>query len=276
MPLPPSVRWRCAIADTITQVINFAPPICDIFGSLIFLYGTIVLVDTDWRDPLDKTDPSLAQLRPRQEPGEAQALLSWAVENLCRPDKVEDWLEDPQGPVDDDDEEGGDFFGSDISSESLRTLFSKSIVSRMPICKHVTSAGQRAGAWNAVKEAEEDICADLGETSLISSKSPPRINNVEATPESHLPHQKILLAWAIDMWKQFRGGVCADSMGMGKSHQMSTLILATQLLCQVKGKSKLNESTTLIVPRVLMSFWIKTDFTARDSIPVSWQFDVVS
>lgn len=78
------------------------------------------------------------------------------------------------------------------------------------------------------------------------------------------------------MWKQFRGSVCADSMGMGKSHQMITLILETQRLCQVKGKNKLNESTTLIVPRVLMSFWIKADFTARDSIPVSWQFDVAS
>lgn len=70
-----------------------------------------------------------------------------------------------------------------------------------------------------------------------------------------MPHQVTFLAWAIKMWQQYRGGICADGMGMGKTHQIISLIIMMQ--CYKKIKKRPGGKTLIVVPGVLIGEWKK-------------------
>ena len=105
-----------------------------------------------------------------------------------------------------------------------------------------------------MQDAEKDNHDDLAEPLLVSGNPPPRINNMESRPETHLPHQKTFSACALDAWKQYLGGRCADSMGMGKSRQIVTPILAMEFTYRVKNQEGANECLMLIVSQLLVPF----------------------
>lgn len=69
-----------------------------------------------------------------------------------------------------------------------------------------------------------------------------------------MPHQVTFLAWAIEMGQQYRGGICADGMGMGKTHQIISFIIIMQCYKKIKKRT---DGKTLIVPGVLMGEWNK-------------------
>ncbi|CAI8583038.1 unnamed protein product [Vicia faba] len=74
-----------------------------------------------------------------------------------------------------------------------------------------------------------------------------------------LRFQKEWLAWAFDQENNFKGGVLADDMGMGKTIQAIALVLAKRELQQNRfafSQSPLVKGTLVICPVVAITQWV--------------------
>lgn len=75
--------------------------------------------------------------------------------------------------------------------------------------------------------------------------------------EAHKPHQIIHNPWALSVYSQYRGGICADAMGTGKTHQILTLI-PMMVDYQRRLKDEDHGPTLVVVPSVHLFSWRRT------------------
>lgn len=105
----------------------------------------------------------------------------------------------------------------------------------------------------------------LGENSILVRSNPPqRKLNEDGTRtfEAHKAHQIVFLAWALKQARVMEGGLCADGMGMGKTHEIISLILALPLVEHRRRQQgrviPVGRPTLIVAPCTLRKKWRDT------------------
>lgn len=139
--------------------------------------------------------------------------------------------------------------------------------------------------YDDVNEAIEHLQAALGvDSPLIYGLGPQRGLATDTLPipgERHLEHQICFLAWALSMEVYLKGGICGDAMGMGKTHQIISLIQAATYFWTRHGRSPCrptlvvcNNTTrkkwVLELHKTLGSEWQVFDLGDRPQPALSW------
>lgn len=79
-------------------------------------------------------------------------------------------------------------------------------------------------------------------------------NGLPEKGETHMGHQAVFLHWALTQEQSpIRGGICADACGMGKTHEIMSLIIAGQITGKINREKPL--PTLLVVPANLEPKW---------------------
>jgi SNF2 family DNA or RNA helicase len=88
---------------------------------------------------------------------------------------------------------------------------------------------------------------------MLLKANPPHLRT--KLVETHKPHQEIFLAWALKQTEEYSGGLCGDTMGMGKSHEIISLIHQQRHILR-KSKNQLETGATLlVVPATTLDAW---------------------
>ncbi|KAM0718339.1 hypothetical protein Q7P37_006671 [Cladosporium fusiforme] len=118
--------------------------------------------------------------------------------------------------------------------------------------------------WDNVQEAQEHIRSILEPECPLLTRLPsgPSTSAITATPqgELHFPHQVIFVAWVLWQRTKFRGRICMDQMGMGKTHEAISLIQATvayNSLVLARPADRPERPTLVVVPTLIFQKWYK-------------------
>lgn len=131
--------------------------------------------------------------------------------------------------------------------------------------------------WQRLPDAHNALVRSLAESCSLIDQNPARTDNGKV--EQHLPHQKIFLAWALNRLYHTKGGICANAMGMGKSHQIISMILAFARVRRAHQRGQDFGSTLLVVPGTRMEDWwdrIRHELVPLDDEDDDWETFIVS
>lgn len=126
-------------------------------------------------------------------------------------------------------------------------------------------------SFNDVAECKAQLRKALGHADCLITGLPTRrsmdpLTKFPRPGNTHKAHQICFLAWALYMEFMYKGGICGDGCGLGKTHEIISLILGATRFWS-RQERPVRQPTLVVVPNNLLS---KTRRDLHDQLGSAW------